>query len=45
MYDKAIECLKAFREACVKEDEAQIFNKFLERLKKLFANGTNKEFF
>lgn len=45
LYSKAIECLKALREACIKEDEGATFNKFMERMKKLFATGTNAEFF
>ena len=45
LYAKAVECLRALREACVKEDEAQSFNKFMERLKDKFQRGTNKEFF
>lgn len=33
LYDKALETLKAFREAGVSEDEAPTFNKFLEKIK------------
>ena len=45
LFSKAIDCLKALREACVKEDEAQSFNIFMKRLKDLFQRGNNKEFF
>jgi hypothetical protein len=36
LYDKAIECLKSLREGCINEDEGEVFNKFMERVKKLF---------
>jgi len=36
LYQKAIECLKALRETCVKEDEGAAFNKYMEKLKKKF---------
>lgn len=35
LFDKALECMKTLREACVKEDEAPSFNKFAERIKTL----------
>jgi ATP-dependent DNA helicase 2 subunit 2 len=35
LFDKALECMKTLREACVKEDEAPSFNKFAERIKSL----------
>ena len=35
LFEKALECMKALREACVKEDEAPSFNKFAERLKSI----------
>ena len=35
LFDKALECMKALREACVNEDEAPSFNKFAERIKGL----------
>lgn len=45
LYQKAIECLAALREACVNEDEAQKFNLFMEILKKKYTAGSNKDFF
>ena len=39
LYMKALECLKAIRQACVKEDEAPTFNKFLGSIKDKFAIG------
>jgi hypothetical protein len=39
LFDKAIECLLSLREGCVREDEAESFNKFLELLAK------NEDFF
>jgi ATP-dependent DNA helicase 2 subunit 2 len=45
LYEKAYECLKAIREACVKEDEAPSFNKFLARVKDMFGRGPHKDFF
>ena len=45
LYQKAIECLKALRETCVKEDEGAAFNKYMEKLKKKFQSGDNKDFF
>ena len=44
LYSKAVECLGSLREACVKEDEGQSFNKFMEKVKKMFGQGTFKEF-
>lgn len=35
LFDKALECMKTLREACVKEDEAPSYNKFAERIKAL----------
>ena len=45
LYEKAFECLKHLREACVKEDEAPAFNRFLERVKDQFGNGAHRAFF
>lgn len=45
LYEKALECLIALRKACVTEDEAPIFNKFLEKVKDLFAHGPSRAFF
>lgn len=39
LFDKAIECLKNLREGCVREDEAESFNRFLETVAK------NEDFF
>ncbi len=40
-YEKAIECLKALREACVDENECQVFNRFLRKLKQNVHNMPN----
>lgn len=45
LFDKALECLQAMRETCVREDEAQRYNEFLQRLKRIFAKGSHAEFF
>ena len=47
LYDKAIECLRALREACVKEDEAQKFNTFMhKRVKQVLGKeSTYGDFF
>jgi ATP-dependent DNA helicase 2 subunit 2 len=45
LYGKAIECLITLRESCVKEDEAASFNKFMDRIKKIFSKGSHKGFF
>lgn len=45
LYEKALECLTALRNACVTEDEAPIFNKFMEKVKDLFAHGPSRAFF
>jgi hypothetical protein len=45
LYGKAIECLEAMRETCIKEDEAVKFNEFMQRVKKIFGRGSYKEFF
>ena len=39
LFDKAMECLLSLREGCVREDEAESFNKFLETVAK------NEDFF
>lgn len=33
LFDKAIECMRELRSACVREDEAGSFNKFAEKIK------------
>ncbi|CAG8538658.1 13242_t:CDS:10 [Funneliformis caledonium] len=33
LYDKALECLNLLRETCAKENESELFNKFLRELK------------
>lgn len=45
LYSKAIDCLKALREACIKEDEGGNFNKFMDRVKKQFQHGSHSQFF
>ena len=45
IYDKAFECLQELRRACVTEDEAPFFNKFMETVKEKFSNGTHRDFF
>ena len=47
LFDKALECMRTLREACVKEDEAPSFNKFAERIKALAlrTSGENESFF
>jgi ATP-dependent DNA helicase 2 subunit 2 len=45
LYEKAYECLKAIRAACVTEDEAPVFNKFANRIKDSFGIGPHKDFF
>ncbi|RGB33638.1 SPOC like C-terminal domain-containing protein [Rhizophagus diaphanus] len=35
LYEKALECLKLLRETCAKENESEMFNKFLKDLKTL----------
>jgi ATP-dependent DNA helicase 2 subunit 2 len=43
-YPKALDCLSAFRDAAVKEDEATEFNDFLIQIKNLFSKGRHIEF-
>lgn len=45
LFDKAIDCLKGLREACVREDEAESFNKFAEKVKSKFQKGEKADFF
>jgi ATP-dependent DNA helicase 2 subunit 2 len=45
LFDKALECLQAMRETCIREDEAQRYNEFLHRIKRVFAKGSHAEFF
>ena len=45
LFDKALECLQTMRETCVKEDEAQKYNDFLHRIKRIFGKGSHSEFF
>ena len=42
LFDKALECMRTLREACVKEDEAPSFNKFAERIKALALRTGNE---
>ena len=45
LFDKAIECFKELREACITEDEAPSFNRFAERIKQQFGKPPNNQFF
>ena len=45
LYQKAFDCLTQMREACINEDEAPIFNKFMDKVKDLFAVGPHMDFF
>jgi len=46
LFDKAIECMIAMREACIREDEAQRWNEWLrEKVKKAFRTGSYKGFY
>lgn len=35
-FDKALECLREMRKACISEDEPDVFNKFLHHLKEKY---------
>ena len=39
LFDKALECFKELRQACVKEDEAENFNGFAGHIKVEFSKG------
>jgi hypothetical protein len=43
--EKAVDCFKELRQACVREDEAESFNRFAERIKRLFKEGSTEPFF
>ena len=45
IYEKALDCLKVLREVCVKEDEAAVFNQFLQKVKQNHSNGEHLNFF
>lgn len=45
LYQKAFDCLKQMRDACISEDEAPIFNKFMDKMKDLFSIGPHQDFF
>ena len=45
LFDKAIECMKELRYASVREDEAQSFNKFAEKMKLSVLKDVDKEEF
>ena len=46
MFDKAIECLKELRKACVNEDEAPSFNRFAYKIRSQFNKpGDQHNFF
>ena len=44
-YERAIECLRVLREGCINEDEYDMFNKFIARLKEDFSKDPNFEVF
>ena len=44
LYIKAIECLKALREGCIKEEEAAAFNTFLRLLRSMYEDKKKNEF-
>lgn len=43
-YYKAIECLKALREGCMKETESESFNEFLHKLKSDYEGKRRDDF-
>lgn len=43
-YPKAMDCLVALRVGCIKEQESQQFNTFMEQLKKLFKDKRRDDF-
>ena len=45
LYEKALDCLKELRQACVSEDEAAIFNQFMARVKEHYGKGSHSAFF
>ena len=45
IYDKAMECLLTLRESCITEDEAPVFNKFMDQLKERYSSGQHRDFF
>ena len=45
LYEKAFDCLKEVRKACISEDEAPTFNKFAEKIKEKYSSGPHAEFF
>ena len=45
MYEKALDCLKAMRKACIANDEADNFNNFLKELKERFSIGIHKDYY
>jgi hypothetical protein len=45
LHQKAIDCYKELRQACVNEDEADSFNRFANKVKNMYRNGPNEAFF
>jgi ATP-dependent DNA helicase 2 subunit 2 len=45
LYQKAIECIAQMRDTCIHEDEAQTYNEFMKRVKRVFSKGSYKDFF
>jgi ATP-dependent DNA helicase 2 subunit 2 len=43
-YDKAIECIIVLRAGCIKEQESEQFNKFMETMKTTFKGGLRNDF-
>ncbi|MDR3549101.1 MAG: Ku70/Ku80 C-terminal arm domain-containing protein [Candidatus Pacebacteria bacterium] len=43
-YDRALECLAALRDSCVKEDEPTEYNDFLTEIKEKYSKGKHKQF-
>ena len=45
LFEKAIECLKELRQACINEDEAPSFNRFAYRIRNLYSKGDEQSNF
>ena len=39
LFTKAIDCLKELRRACIAEDEAPTFNRFMYRIRNTYSKG------
>ena len=42
-YDRALECIVALRDSCVKEDEPTEFNDFMHEMKEKYSSGKHKQ--